>query len=133
MIWQVQRRCAGGEVGGGGDGVGVGHDGGMQGGGGDGGELDGGDERGGAGGVLDGGELVRRGDGVELEGGERGDDWRSERERDRGELREREVRREAAGRLVGWGWLWRGGCWAGDWAMAGFLTVCGVDVVCGVG
>ena len=93
MIEQVQRRRAGGEDRGGGDGVGVGHDGGMQGGGGHGGELDGGDERGGAERVLDGGELVRRGDGVELEGGECGDDGRSELERDGRELREREVRR----------------------------------------
>ena len=131
MIWQVQRRCAGGEERGGGDGVGVGHDGGVQGGGGDGGQLDGGDERGGAGGVFDGGELVRRGDGVELEGGERGDDWRSERERDRGELREREVRRQAVGRLVGSEWAWRGDFWAGECGIAGFGGV--ADVVCGVG
>ena len=60
-------------------------------------QVDGGDERGGAERVIDGGELVRRGDGVELEGGERGDDGRSERERDGRELREREVRGEAAG------------------------------------
>ena len=93
MIEQVQRRRAGGEDRGGGDGVGVGHDGGIQGGGGHGGELDGGDERGRAERVLDGGELVRRGDGVELEGGECGDDGRSELERDGRELREREVRR----------------------------------------
>ena len=100
MIEQVQRTRAGGDDRGGGDGVVVGHHVGVQGGGRDGGELDGGDERGEAGRVLDGGELVRRGDGVELEGWERGDDGRSERERDRGELREREVRREGV-----WGWL----------------------------
>ena len=87
--------------------MGVGHDGGMQGGGRGGGELDGGDERWGAERVYDGGELVRRGDGVELEGGQRGDDGGSERERDGGELREREVRREA------WGGLGRGACVSG--------------------
>ena len=92
---QVQRRRASGEDRGGGDGVGVGHLDGMQGGERDGGELDGGDERGGAGRVFDGGELVRRGDGVELEGGECGDDGRSELERDGRELREREVRQAA--------------------------------------
>ena len=101
---QIQRTRADGEDRVGGDGVGVGHDGGMQGGGRGGGELDGGDERWGAERVYDGGELVRRGDGVELEGGQRGDDGGSERERDGGELREREVRREA------WGGLGRGAC-----------------------
>ena len=128
MIWQVQRRCAGGEERGGGDGVGVGHDGGMQGGGGDGGELDGGDERGGACGVFDGGELVRRGDGVELEGEDRGDDGRSERERDRGELWEREVRREGVG-----GWLVLSGQVGGRGAGDGGFGRCVVDVACGVG
>ena len=90
---QVQRTCACGEDRGGGDGVGVGHDVGVQGGGRGGGQLDGGDERGGAERVDDGGELVRRGDGVELEGRERGDDGRRKLERDGGELRSREVRR----------------------------------------
>ena len=82
VIEQVQRTRAGGDDRGGGDGVVVGHHVGVQGGGRDGGELDGGDERGGAGRVLDGGELVRRGDGVELEGWERGDDGRREYEHD---------------------------------------------------
>ena len=67
---QVQRTSAFGEDRGGGDGVGVGHDVGVQGGGRGGRQLDGGDERGGAERVDDGGELVRRGDGVELEGWE---------------------------------------------------------------
>ena len=93
VIAQIQRTRAGGDDRGGGDGVGVGHHVGMQGGGRDGGEPDGGDERGGAGRVLDGGELVRRGDGVELEGWKRGDDGGSERERDGRRLREREVMR----------------------------------------
>ena len=96
---QVQRTCACGEDRGGGDGVGVGHDVGVQGGGRGGGQLDGGDERGGAERVDDGGELVRRGDGVELEGWERGDDGGSERERDGRRLREREVMRSVGGEV----------------------------------
>ena len=104
LFEQVQRTSACGDDWGGGDGVGVGHDAGVQDGGRGGGELDGGDERGEAERVDDGGELVRRGDGIERGGGQRGDDGGSERERDGGELREREVRREA------WGRQGRGAC-----------------------
>ena len=72
--------------------MGVGLDVGVQGGGRGGGKLGGGDELVAAAWVDDGGELVRRGDGVELEGRERGDDGRRKHERDGGELRSREVR-----------------------------------------
>ena len=62
-----------------------------------GGELDGGDERRGAGGVDDGGGDVRRGDGDGWDGGERGEDGRGHRERAGGGLRDEQVMGE------GWG------------------------------
>jgi hypothetical protein len=93
LFEQVQRTISRGEDRGEGDGVGVGHDVGMHCGGWGGGKLDGGDDRRGVERVDDGDELVRRWDGVELEGRERSDDGWHKLERDGGELRTCEVRR----------------------------------------
>ena len=89
---QVQRERACGRKRGGGDGVDVGHVGGVQGVGRAVRERGCGGDRGGAGWVGDGGGVVRAGGCVECEGSERGRWLVGEHDDERGELRDEKVR-----------------------------------------